>query len=525
MVQDYQEFYKFLYEIYDKLRFINDKPFEQFRNPTIINCDKDLIINKEFLLDVTGAKSSECSLPFFVEKRAILTPIIQSIPSEVVTVISGKRFSGKSFLAKILVNMLQDKDVYLFPSNVSFNSSEIKDLTKLENSYLIFDTNSIDINNVSELGYLISEFKKIKTNIIIINNKSDNLVNSAASMLTNNNYFQLKNKLTVNEATGVNKKLSALGLIKLDQKMTLLDNCFRAFNIYKERIPFDAELLTDKEFILSVILSSDGKVYSIIFNLFGINKKEVDVYVKKLSPFIEYQNISSIESHQHSGYKITSNSSSWLFKILDEYKNKHGHNKVVKNTSNIVEALVKIKSFSSLYKKIITFDNLNQIFSAEGSGEAGLILNLYEKLEKFLYNDSHFWLQRAKSILNLKRISIQDLKIAIDYAKKTYYDSTNSSLQISATTTIALIYGRIAAIQSYKNIDILKDSIKWYYMALQETQYNKRIINDILEKTKKRNNDIKDLCNYLLGNEIYLDTNEKKNAEFIINKVFQSKIY
>jgi len=62
-------------------------------------------------------------------------------------------------------------------------------------------------------------------------------------------------------------------------------------------------------------------------------------------------------------------------------------------------------------------------------------------------------------------------------------------------------------------------------MALQETQYNKRIINDILEKTKKRNNDIKDLCNYLLGNEIYLDTNEKKNAEFIINKVFQSKIY
>lgn len=524
LVDDYQGFYRFLFEIYDKLRFFEEKPFDQFKNPTIEICEKNLNKNKEYLLDVMGAKSSEYTLPCFVEEREISNRIIKEILNEVVTVISGKRFSGKTFLAKILVKLLQDKDVYFFPSSVSFNTSEINDLIKLERSYLIFDTNSIDINNVSGLGNLISEFRKVKTNIIIIVNKSDNLVNSAASMLTNNNYFNLKNKLTIKEVNIVNKKLSEIGLIKLDKKMTLLDNCFRAFEAYKERIPFDAEKLTDKEFILSVILSSDGKVYSILFNLFGINKSEADVYVDKLSPFIEYQNISTIELHQHSGYKISSNSSSWLFKILNEYKNKLGHNKVAKNICEIVNELIKNKVFGHLYKKIITFDNLNQIFSVKGKGEAGLILNLYEKLEPILYNDNHFWLQRAKSILNLKRENIQSLKLARDYAKKAYYDSFDK-LQINAITTLALIFGRIAAIQSFDNKNDLENAINWYYMALQETQYNKRYIRDILKKTKRRNNDIKNLCNFLLKNETYLGTNERKNAEYIINKVFQSNLY
>ena len=525
LVDDYQEFYKFLFEIYDTLRFVEEKPFDQFKNPKIEIYGKDLNKNKEYLLDVIGAKSSERSLPYFVEKREISIRIAKAIPNEVFTVISGKRFSGKTFLAKSLVNLLHDKDIYFFPSDVSFNNSEIKDLIKLERSYLIFDTNSIEINNVSELENLIPEFRNIHTNIIIFINKSDNLVNSAASMLTNNNYFNLNNKLTNKEVEIVNGKLSEIGLIKLAKNMILLDNCFRAFDAYKERIPFDVAKLTDKEFILSVILSSDGKVYSILFNLFEINKNEIDVFIRKLSPFIEYQSISEIELHQHSGYKISSNSSSWLFKILNEYKNKFGHNKVSKNIYEIVNGLIKNRVFNHLYKKIITFDNLNQIFSAKEKGEAGLILNIYEKLEPVLYNDNHFWLQRAKSILNLKRDNIQALKLASDYAKKAYYDSASYKFQINATTTLALIHGRIATIQSFDNMNDLEEAINWYYNALQETQHNKRYINDILEKTKRRHNDIKNICNFLLINKTHLGTNERKNAEYIINKVFQSSLY
>ncbi|WP_321413245.1 SIR2 family protein [uncultured Desulfobacter sp.] len=525
LIDDYTYFYKYLFSIYDNLRFFGEKPFEQFKNPIITVCEKELSDNKDFLLDVVGRKSSECSLPYFVGERSIYQEIVRKIPDEVVTVISGKRFSGKSFLSKILLALLQDKDVYLFPSNISFNNDQIKDLIKLQNAYLIFDTNCLDAHNVSILGSLLDELKDKKLKAIIINNKSDNLVNNAASMLTNNNYFLLNDKLTNTEISHINDRLSEIGLIKIQPDKSLLDNCFRAFEAYKASLPIRSGSLSEKEFILTVLLSTDGKVYSIIFNIFSILKSEVDEYVSKLSPFIEYGNTGSVELHHHSGYKIICNSSSWLFKILNEYKETHGHKKVAEIICKIVEKLLEKKNFQYLYKKVITFDNLNQIFSGKSKGEAGLILNIYEKLERILYNDDHFWLQRAKSILYLKWSDMESLRLAKDYAKKAYFDSTNDKFKTYATTTIALIHGRIAAISNFSNRIDLIDAIYWYHSGLQENQYNKRYVDEILRKTKKKGSDITGLCNYILQNNLELESNEKKNAEFIIKKVFDSNRY
>ncbi|MFZ2449899.1 MAG: SIR2 family protein [Methylovulum miyakonense] len=522
LINDYQNFYNFLFDIYDKSRFLEEKPFEQFKNPVIEVCKKDLKINKDFLLDIAGVKSSEITLPFFAVDREIATRIASEISNDVVTVISGKRYSGKTFLSKTLIRFLSNKDVYFFSSNISFNDSEIRDLIKLERSYLIFDSNSINVNNLNELEFFIPEFRKINTNLIILCNKSDNLINSAAAMLTNSNYFNLVSVLTEKEIDEVNYKLSEIGLIKLDTKKTLIDNCLKAFHVYEERIPFKVELMTDKEFMLTVILSSDSKVYSVIFNLMEINRIEIKDYVSKFSQFVEIQDTNKIELHQHSGYKIISNSSGWLFRILNEYKNKTGHKRVVKNICELVDKLIKNKAFNYLYKKIINFDNLNQIFYGEDKGEAGLILNLYENLEPILYSDNHFWLQRAKSILNLKRFEIDSLRLAVDYAKKAYHDTDNEKLKINSTTTIALIYGRIAVINKFSNKQDLEDAINWYYMALQENQFNKRYVDDILQKTKRRNSDIKDICSFLLKNNIVFNNNEKKHAEYLINQVVRS---
>jgi SIR2-like domain len=524
LVDDYSTFYNFLFEIYDTIRFLEEKPFEEFKNQEIIICDKEFNENKEYFLDVVGIKSSECALPFFSEERELIAPIRKKIRDEVFTVISGKRFSGKTFLAKTLAKQLQDKDVYFFPSNVSFSASEITDLKKLENSYLIFDTNSVDIDNVSQMEKMIDEFRINNTNIVLVVNVSDNLVNSAASMLTNDNHFNLSDKFSFKERNKINYKLSAVGLIELDSKLSLLDNCFRAFDAYDEKIPFDVGSLTDKEFILTVILSTDGKVYSILFNILDIRKSEVDDYADKLSPFVEHQNTSDIELHQHSGYKIASNSASWLFKILNEYKKYFGNNKVTRNVAELIKILINNKVYGTLHKKIITFDNLNQIFSDQQKGQAGLILNLYEKLEDILFDDNHFWLQRAKSIIFLKRNSLVDLKLARDYAKKAYYDSDNRKFKINTATTLALINGRITNLQSFENKNDLKQAIDWYYEALQENQYNKFYVKEILKRAKRSNSDIINLCTFLLINVINLSRNEKKKAEFMLKIVFEPKI-
>lgn len=525
IINDYLEFYNYLFKIYDNLKFSEDNLFFIYKNPLIKVCDLELKPNRDFLLDIVGEKSSEFTIPFFAVDREISRTIVKEVSKETVTVISGKRFSGKTILSKTLIKILTDKDVYFFPSNISFNNSEIKEMLKLERSYLIFDSNSIDVNNLIELEYLISEFRKINTNLIIFCNRSDNLINSAAALLTNNNYFNLESKLTNLETDIINNKLSEIGLIKLDQRMTLIDNCLRAFNIYEINIPFDVKSMTDKEFFLTVILASDSKVYSVIFNLLDINNNEIKHFLSKFSQFIERRETDNLELHQHSGHKIISNSSGWLFRILNEYKNIVGHNRVVKNICEIVERFAKNKAFNPLYKKIINFDNLNQIFYGQDKGEAGLILNLYENLEKVLFSDDHFWLQRAKSILNLKRNDIQSLRLAIDYAKKAYYDTNNEKLKINSTTTIALIYGRIVVVSKFNNKADLEDAINWYHLALQENQFNKRYIEDILQKTKKRNSDINDICQYIVKNKDIFSKNERSKSEYLIDRVIKSNNY
>lgn len=522
LLDDYNEFYDFLFEIYDNIRFDEEKPFEIFKNPKIDICDIGSTHNKEFLLDVAGAKSAERILPFFTCDRDLISEIIKVVDNETVTVICGKRFSGKTFCAKNLAKQLQKRDVYYFPSNISLGKADIADISKIEDSYVIFDTNSINISSSEAIGSLIDIFVKKNTKLILFVNKSDSILNSIVSRLTNNNYFHLNNKFSDRESSLLNKRLSRIGLIKYKNSCTLIDNCYRAFKLYKKEVPFDTKKITDKEFLTTIILASDGKVYSVIFNLLEITKQQVDKYINKLSPFIEYQEVDRLEQHQHSGFKVVSNSSSWLFRILSEYKDDYGHNKVAEGVKQVVGLLIENQAYSYLYKKIITFDNLNQLFSGEERGEAGLILNIYEKLEELLYDDNHFWLQRAKSIRNLKRHSIKDLKLATDFAKKAFYDTTKDQLQVNATSTLALLYTRIINLQRYVDHTDVKEAINWTYGALQKTQLNTHYRQDILRKAKLPESDIINLCKFLLHNTVQLNREETKQAEFIVNLVVMS---
>jgi len=524
LVEDYDEFYEFLYTIYDNNKFSEEKPFEEYRNPNIEIFDDALDKNKEYLIDIVGAKSSERSLPFYAHRRETCYQVLKGIPKEVVTIVAGKRFSGKTTLAKHLVSLNNDKTVYFFNSGISFSSKEIEDLTKLERAILIFDTNSLDNKNILKIDGLLSKFQKNEIRLVVFANESDNLFHSAATRLTNNNYYRLENRLSTDSTEAINKKLSQIGLIKLDKNITILDNCYRYFEAYEEKLPLSIKNITDKELALLIILATEYKTYSVILNILEISKDDLNCFISKMSPFVEIQDIGAIESHQHSGYKIASNSSSWLFKILGEY---HKQTRAEKTSDIIYNTVLKLKgktNFDGTYKKIISFDNLNQSFYRKEGGSVNLIFNVYKKLESLLYEDGHFWLQRAKSILHLKRQNIEELNVAIDYAKKSYHDAENYKLQINTTTTLAMLYGRIANLEKFRNQDTVTNAINWYYSAFQENQYNKRYIDVILGKSNRIDSDVSKLCSYILGSNYNLSGKVKSNAEFLINKTRESNI-
>jgi len=161
--------------------------------------------------------------------------------------------------------------------------------------------------------------------------------------------------------------------------------------------------------------------------------------------------------------------------------------------------LVEKSEFRSIYGKIIGFDNLNQIFYNKNRGAANLIFEIYSALEVFLFKDQHYWLQRAKSTLYLKRKDKKMLQVAIDYAKKSYYDTDNIKLKINSTTTLALLYGRLANEQKYADLDILKDAIHWYHDSLQDRGVNKRYIDGMMNRDRNRN-DLIELSKFLMKN-------------------------
>jgi len=525
LIDDYDEFYTYLYSIYDNNRFSQAKPFDSYKNPDINIYDSNLEKNKEYLIDIVGVKSSEKSLPFYAQEREVCYEITEGIQNEVVSIVSGKRFSGKTTIAKHLVKLCNDKAVYFFNSGISFNHTEIEDLSKLKKSILIFDTNSLDNKNILDIDKSLSKFHENEIRLVIFANESDNLFHSAATRLTNDNYYRIDNRLTTKVVTKVNQKLSQIGLINSDKDKTILDNCYRYFEAYEETLPIQIEKITDKELALLIILATDYKTYSVILNILGISRDELNCFVNKMSPFIEVQDIGALEAHQHSGFKIVSNSSSWLFKILGEYRIQTGSEKAAEIIYEIVSKLRGKANFEGTYKKIISFDNLNQSFYRKGGGSANLIFNVYEKLENILYEDGHFWLQRAKSILHLKRHNIDYLNTAIYYAKKSHHDTLNSKLQINTTTTLAMLYGRIANLESYSKKDTVVNAIDWYYAAFQENQYNKRYIAGILGKSSKRDNDVSKLCSFILSKNSNLSGKARGNAEFVVNKVRESGAY
>ncbi|EKE05982.1 MAG: hypothetical protein ACD_19C00134G0003 [uncultured bacterium] len=109
LVDNYSDFYDYMFNLYDDIRYTNEQPFDEFKNPEIQQLGTEVESNKEYLLDILGVKSSSKSLPFFTGQRELLTTIIKKVLDETVTVISGPRYSGKTILAKTLVKNLKIK--------------------------------------------------------------------------------------------------------------------------------------------------------------------------------------------------------------------------------------------------------------------------------------------------------------------------------------------------------------------------------------------------------------------------------
>jgi hypothetical protein len=467
---------------------------------------------------------STYSIPYFTIDRDIRNSFLQKIGEHRITLLRGSRFSGKTLF---LLNTLKDygtRKIFFISSKLTLDVQVFNNiLMHYQNILLAFDTNSFQDAHLKSLYKNLHKLKENDIKIIFTFNTSNNIVYGLFNNLFDHNDFAettIKNVLSQNEINLINQKLNSLPLpefqntiqpssgtskIKITKKrpQNILDNIIRINELFhtvqtenQKYIDWRRYRINNKlEFgLLSMLLIAE-KVYTSQFYLIYYDMQKLNQIFQRFSPFIEKEYTSIFEHEQHSGDKITKNCHYCLKHIIQSAisSKKISTNNVADILSNLIDKLYK--SNMNLYKEMMLFDNLNDIFDGRQYNHANKIIEkLYENLEKVLTEDKHYWLQRAKSILYISNTDIEKIHSALEYSTKIYLDSDDAyseRIKGHASMTSAMLYGRLITLENFSDIENIERALFYYTDTLTRYSWNTEYVRRLI--SREHYNDLKQL--------------------------------
>lgn len=503
LVPDYETFYRKIIELSNDFLPIEIDPLEPFlfKNANVLNNEKNININ--FLLKSESRFNGHphyLTVPYFAIERSVERNITESCMHNPITIINGKRYSGKSLILMNIARKVKQKNVYFFPSTVSVTQETINTCLSKENCFFIFDTNVLTYNVASYIRKNILKLSSKNSSVLIACNPTEiDVANTFAFALDGDFYIEVQNKFDQNEQYLINEKLSEIGIINFSNNKTILDNTFYLSREYPERKAkiINHGNLTNTEIKVLLIIAVFDKIYGSAARAIGLYLEGMKELAAKMHPILELEKTEKTEIQHHSHTKLSLNSKPWLFKVLSDFNKSNG----TKQTSLLIKELVKSfisnHHFRYIQQKVIMFDTLNQIFSYEDGGAGALIKEVYITIQPLLSDNPDYWLQRAKSILKLERDNIKIVKDGIDYARKAFKDGTREKTINNAEFTIALLYGKLCKLENYAGPENVIEAINWFYTAISKNKYNKAYIDSMLEHSRNRRGPFHHLCIYL----------------------------
>lgn len=390
---------------------------------------------------------------FYRSKLFVYRDIIDEIDKALITYpvvcIEGRRFSGKTILLELLIEREKTRKPVYFPSGSQIDTDVVRRLfNESSNCLFLFDTNSM----LSETYFSLKEFATMcvdkNSRILIAMNQSD----SYLSDIGEKTYFRLNSKFTQKENNALNSVMTGKGFINRRSGDTNL-NYLEILN-REQKIPIAVDISYNTQFtlnekILLMILCSRDKIYSKDYSIsLNISNQEIDTFLKKLSLAVEKVRTTKDETRFQSGYKLVHNSSAVITRLV----RKIDRQDVIKGIRKIVISF-KNGTYEQkrIYKEVMMFDTLNQMFVDPSKGVGSLIEEVYRNLEDLMGDDLHFWLQRSKSIYRLNPENHDELLNAYKFAKKVYNDSIDDyqdKLKKQSALSISLICTLLSHIES-----------------------------------------------------------------------------
>lgn len=506
LVKNYERFYTDFVTEYVEFLSKRNKGYK-FTNPGVITIEGkkesiDLISGKS-IFDMQNNIFKKSSL--HVLRNAVST-IIDSFRSNNVLLLKGRRFSGKTFVLCSLIEQYRNIDKLYFPSTTLVDSGTIERLLKKQrNSVFLFDSNSLSSDSYVMVLTCEEWLSSNGNKVIVVANSNDNFLLSKID----GEPIELSNEFNSDELN-YNKRVADLnGLIRRKETDTNIDYLYR---IEKEQ-RIDVSLFssadisfTPKEKAVLIALCSLDKLFSSDIIALGMVRSELECMCEKMTPFIEEIEIDLEEKDRHSSTKLVHNSKLVLIDILSRFD----FSEILSGIIYIVRRFKPDYSRRRLYIEVILFDTMNQIFTAMDSKgvdriEQINIPKIYEKLQPYLSDDLHYWLQRAKSIYRTTS-DYESLKKAYSYAMKTYRDSRpKSRLYISAALTLSLILCAMGRDLEYDNkLNTYEEALIYADEAVNSDFYrrNPRYLNSELPKGKNTNSERRILtaCRHVLEN-------------------------
>jgi|GEM_PF-597235 len=435
IVDDYNSFYLDLDKIMKQVGVKDLIAEYKYKNPKFISYEDNI---KKSIELITGMSIFDLENNAFMKSglqiiRESINEIKELLKETDCILIKGRRFSGKTFLLSSFIYTEKSVKIFFFPTATSIDAEIVLGLFENnDNSYFIFDSNSISKKVYQVLVDNQNQIKDKGNKLIIAVNSDDNFLMDNL----NGKMVELQRNFTGLEADRFARCANRYGLIKRQKNLTNFDYLFRlskqnphlsVLKIYEGEFSFNEQ-------VILLILAAEDKLFFGDALAIGISQADIENIKTKLPKVIEDIPVEASERERHSGRKLVHNSKY----ILMSFLNKLSEKQIVECIQKIVKELKGDKERNRIYVDIILFDTLNQLFFEKSGGAGGLIFRVYDVLEEILNDDMHYWLQRAKSVYRLNRNNKDQLEIAFRYANKAYCDGSKN-LKPKAALTLSLI--------------------------------------------------------------------------------------
>lgn len=523
LVTRYEDFYPQLVETYLALQKERNIKYS-FYNPQIKTIDEknkslQLLASGE-IFDLTTNSFQRGNLQIL---RSVVSQIVSFSKSNCCIILKGRRFSGKTAVLCDVCKKVRDRDKFYFPQTTTPDEEIIQDLFEnTRNSLFLFDSNTVS----SDVYHYIlrSEELLLKQNhtIIIAINSSDNYLATRFKKIKTH-LLEISSIFSRDELTQNRMASNRNGISNRRPKDTNADYLY-LLNKNKMLILPEAEVdikgFSNHERVILIVLAALEKVYSADLLALGITNWETGQFISKITkryPIVEYIECTPEEATKHSRIKIVHNSKIALLKLI----NLLSDDQIVESISYIVNRCRSDYSRRRMYIDIILVDTLNQLFN-ERNMSGQLINHIYESLEPELYNDLHFWLQRAKFLYRFFGDK-NHLETAYRYAKKVHDDGGMRDIKIKSALNLSLICCALAEKErdAEEKLMLLTEAIYCAHEAVFSDFYrlNPKYLCDALAVGKSSHSEerIKNACNYFAKNKIAYGETKRMSNE-ILNK-------